>query len=367
MRKAHFLTVFGELDAEFAIIQCAVIFFGNAFPRIEVHFINRNRLFLPIRLVTHFDPLCVIPLVAGNVGNDTGVVRRRLEGNRVRVNLAIRSRVVLIQQFEFILRTGFDARNEHFPNTGSTEHAHRVIAAVPTVEITDDGNAAGRRRPNRKRNPANTVDFAYVRTELFVNAVVIALVNQIQIAFRNRRPKRIAVGHFGDLSRVVFNDESVGKNFLIAREPRFEKSVFAQAGHRRLATGLNVFNGNVLGVAQVGAHDNAAFSVNNGAVHAQKVMRMRLNYAGERLKFCFGDNHSKIIGVRFCVGDKQFERQSSNRLPFCKQTRLLSSKQSYVGGFRRIAPKSPKASPVDFSLLGRNGKPYNARNEHIRV
>lgn len=23
--------------------------------------------------------------------------------------------------------------------------------------------------------------------------------------------------------------------------------------------------------------------------------------------------------------------------------------------------------PVDFSLLGRNGKPYNARNEHIRV
>ena len=52
---------------------------------------------------------------------------------------------------ELVARAGLDARDEELPDARAAERAHRVDAPVPAVEVADDGDRAGVRRPDRER------------------------------------------------------------------------------------------------------------------------------------------------------------------------------------------------------------------------
>ena len=92
---------------------------------------------------------------------------------------------------------------------------------------------------------------------------------------------------------IAFDREAVGENFLRAREPQLEKAVLGQARHFRALFRFDVDEFRALRVAQVGADDDAGLPVDLGAVHAEKIVRARLDDAGERLQFSFGDNHKR--------------------------------------------------------------------------
>ena len=55
---------------------------------------------------------------------------------------------VLADDLEFVGDAGRDVRGEDFPDAGVAAQAHDMAAAVPVVEIADDGDAPGIRRPD---------------------------------------------------------------------------------------------------------------------------------------------------------------------------------------------------------------------------
>ena len=66
-------------------------------------------------------------------------------------------------------------------------------APVPMVEIADDADALGVRRPDGEAGAVNAVNHAELRAELVVNFPLVALAEEKQIRFAERGQKRIRV------------------------------------------------------------------------------------------------------------------------------------------------------------------------------
>ena len=62
-------------------------------------------------------------------------------------------------------------------------------AAVPMVEIADDADALRIRRPDGEAGAGHAVNHAQLRAELLVNFPFVALAEQKQIRFAERRQK----------------------------------------------------------------------------------------------------------------------------------------------------------------------------------
>src|SRR4029079_2672779 len=69
----------------------------------------------------------------------------------LRITIRLHERQPLASaDLEFVERALIKIWDEEFPNTRRTESTHLVEATVPTVEIADDANSRGMRRPDSK-------------------------------------------------------------------------------------------------------------------------------------------------------------------------------------------------------------------------
>ena len=75
-----------------------------------------------------------------------------------------------------------------------------MIPAVPLVEIAHDRDSRGRRRPHRKRHAGHAAERAHVRAELFVDAVLVALVEQVEILVAQRWQKAVRIEELANLA-----------------------------------------------------------------------------------------------------------------------------------------------------------------------
>ena len=75
-----------------------------------------------------------------------------------------RAEVVSIYNNRKVDIKGIEARNEQFPNAGGATATHRVAAAVPLVEIADDGGSGYFRNSERAVTGAHRVN---ARRDLF--------------------------------------------------------------------------------------------------------------------------------------------------------------------------------------------------------
>ena len=62
-----------------------------------------------------------------------------------------------------------------------------MVRALPTVEVADDADLIGTRRPHRKRNPAPPLVSHHMRAQLFVDTNVLAFAEEVKIEFAERR------------------------------------------------------------------------------------------------------------------------------------------------------------------------------------
>ncbi len=60
---------------------------------------------------------------------------------------------------------------------------HWVAAAVPGVEIADNGNAARVRRPNSKAHPRHAIHHHRVRAEALAEVAVLPLDEEVYVEF----------------------------------------------------------------------------------------------------------------------------------------------------------------------------------------
>src|SRR5439155_21092788 len=76
---------------------------------------------------------------------------------------------------ELVVRALLKVRNEQLPDPGGAEHAHRVQAAVPAVEVADQRDTARRGRPDGERDARDAVELTNVRAQLVVKLLMTSL------------------------------------------------------------------------------------------------------------------------------------------------------------------------------------------------
>src|ERR1700733_12052634 len=95
----------------------------------------------PIARGTRGEPRSVVPLMFVDIDDNGSVVRTLLRCESIRIGFQspIATRAGL--DFEFVERAFIEAGDEKFPDSRLAAQAHRVHAAVPEIEISDDTDA----------------------------------------------------------------------------------------------------------------------------------------------------------------------------------------------------------------------------------
>ncbi len=83
----------------------------------------------------------------------------------------------------FVYRSGFQIRNEPFPNAGFASMSQRVAVPIPLIEISHDTDPFGVRRPNPELSAPLPIVIDEVRSQFFVEALMGALIKKMEIIF----------------------------------------------------------------------------------------------------------------------------------------------------------------------------------------
>ena len=99
---------------------------------------------------------------------------------------------------ELVQPADLEAGPEQLPHAGRAEHAQLGLVAVPVVELTDQADALGIRRPHRERDPVDDAvgrgEAARVRAEDLPQPLMAALGEQVQIHLAERGQEPVRVG-----------------------------------------------------------------------------------------------------------------------------------------------------------------------------
>ena len=181
-------------------------------PRREVHLVDRHRLVdrLPRAALLH--PGVVAPLVGG-LEDPARRRRRDLGPERHRVGL-LAPLAVGAEDHVLVAGARPDRRHEELPDARVAELAHRVLAAVPAVEVALEPDAARAGRPDGERRAGDVAGGGPVVvdpcTEHGPQQLVATLVDQVQVHLAERRQEPVGVVDGDRALAVVDLDAVVG-------------------------------------------------------------------------------------------------------------------------------------------------------------
>ncbi len=183
--EARLLDVVGEERGHLPVGQPAVALLGHAAPGAEVDLVDRDGAVEPVRAGPARHPVGVAPLVV-EVPDDRGGARRGLGEEAERVGLLgdgaadLRGDVVLVE------RALAEARDEALPDARAVPAGPEGMAAGrPAVEVADDGDALGVRRPDGELRPRTAAGLHEVGAELVVELEVVAFFEEVDVAVRD--------------------------------------------------------------------------------------------------------------------------------------------------------------------------------------
>ena len=100
---------------------------------------------------------------------------------------------MLAADLEFVMSSFVHAGEENLPDARGNQLAHRVGSAVPVVEISDHAHALGRGCPYREMHARHLVDHLHMGAEFFVDVVVRAFVEKIDIHLAQHGAERVGI------------------------------------------------------------------------------------------------------------------------------------------------------------------------------
>ena len=294
--EAHLDDVVRQRRGQFAVRERTVPLLRFCPPRAEVHLVDRHR---PVKLTgggpPAVDPRGVGPLILARIADDRGVVGRRLEVRAVRVSLDVElpTRVTQLELVELALA---EARDKQLPDAGDPERAHRVVTAVPLVEVADDGNARGRRRPDREGHAGHAIHGPQLRPELLVDAMLVAFVEEIEVLRAQRRQKRVRIVEFADCAVGLRGPEPVLEDLGAARDEDLEETLGRLPGHRMALASAALHDLAVGDIAQERPDHNALRFSAGVQVDAEMVVRRGMRSGKQGLKFGLWESHPRRLG-----------------------------------------------------------------------
>ncbi len=189
--------VIGELIGQFDVAQARP-------PRPEMDLVGAHRFEDRVGGGAVGHPFVVVPPVVrdehprAGAGRDFGG-----EGHRIG---PVGDRPVDAVHPELVQAVDGEARPEKLPHAGGTQHPHRGVIAVPTVELADQADALGVGGPHREGHPVDHAVRGGERTGLgakdFPEPFVAALGEQVQIHFAECRQETVGVGGDQRAARV---------------------------------------------------------------------------------------------------------------------------------------------------------------------
>ncbi len=223
MGEPHRRHVVAELLGQLAIVEEAVAFLGHAAPRPEVHLVDGHRGGVggPAAALGH--PVRVLPLVAVEAVDHRGGARGvGLEGEGEGIGLQRQRLARSGDDLVLVARALGHARDEELPDAVAGMQAHRMAAAVPAVPVTDHADPLGIGRPHREGHAVDLRDARQVGAELFVDAVVRSLAEQVQVIAGQRGGEPVGVLDLPDMAALVHHAEAIGVRHVLRHGRRPE-------------------------------------------------------------------------------------------------------------------------------------------------
>ena len=137
---------------------------------------------------------------------------------------------------ELVLLAVRQVGHEDFPDAAG-DQAHRGDAAVPAVEVADQADAVGVRRPHGEVHAGGRPDDDAMRAELLERTVVRPLAEQVEIEVREHAAVAIRIVDLGHLIAGVGDPQTVIGDLRhrlagLADEPRLEHARRIALVHR---------------------------------------------------------------------------------------------------------------------------------------
>ena len=181
---AHFPDVGDKLLCELLIAEEVL---AVLFPGAGVDLVDISGAVVDILCVEFIEVLLVGPLESFQVVELGRGVRAEFHVVPVGVRLEFYQPVLAFHAV-FIVVVLLYPGDEELPDTAVAYLVHGVAASVPVVEIPDDADAPGVRRPHSEHGAGLPVLHISVRAEEFIRMGIFALVEQVQrntVVFRN--------------------------------------------------------------------------------------------------------------------------------------------------------------------------------------
>ena len=160
------------------------------------------------------------------------------------------------------------------------------------IEIAHHADPFGLRRPDGEAGPGDAVQGAQLRAQLLVNAVFIALTEEIQIGFTESRKEGIRIAPLRDRAIAPGEDDIISIDLLGLADDALEQSggVNSLQFDGRAGFFVDGDDGRLPGLRSQDAH-NEAGTVGQ-AVHAQELMRGVMPELNQAFDFCLRENHA---------------------------------------------------------------------------
>ena len=183
MGKAHLFAIVDQLMGQFSIGNPAIVVLCLLPPTAKMDFVNTDRLVERRIGGSPIQPIRIIPLVFIQVDHDRRRVGRNLREKSKRIGL-VDDRSVGVGNPILVMSVGTNFGNEQLPTPAIVERSHPVLAAVPSVEVTNNVDVAGVRCPNRKNDSAGRASLGKVCSQTIVNSIVGAFTKEVQVEIR---------------------------------------------------------------------------------------------------------------------------------------------------------------------------------------
>ena len=144
------------------------------------------------------------------------------EGKRVGLQEDIPLRTA---DLEFVMAPLGNVGKENLPDAGRNHFPHEVNAAIPVVEIPHHADALGIGGPDREMRAAHPAQFEDVGAEFFIDLVMSAFVEEIDVHLPQHRTEGIDILLAPRLPGVVFHLQHVVERLVHPAQDRLEESV----------------------------------------------------------------------------------------------------------------------------------------------
>ena len=156
--------------------------------------VDRDRLAALIDACPVLAVCFVVPDLLQFACRDRGVLRPQFAAARIGVGLQRQQFALRADDLELVARAGANIRRKDFPNASVAAQPHHVAAAIPVVEVANDGDAAGVRRPDGKVKAVDALMLDRMSAHLVEEAQMRTFADEIVVHRPEHWPEAVGIG-----------------------------------------------------------------------------------------------------------------------------------------------------------------------------